>query len=234
MILIPVLAALVLSPAQTKLVVKDLVTGKGPAAKAGDFLTVEYKGVLAKDGKQFDSSVGEAPFSFTLGTKYVIEGWDKGLVGMKVGGKRLLTIPAKMAYGARERPGIPPNSALRFEVKLLHMRKKGAPVKIEIKELRPGKGPAAKAGDAVKVHYKGMYANNIKFDSSYDSGQPIDVTLGAPGFIKGFDQGLTGMKVGQKRRVTIPPELGYGVDGRPPIPGNSVLVFELELVKMGK
>jgi FKBP-type peptidyl-prolyl cis-trans isomerase len=108
-------------PAPTKLQVKDLITGTGPAAKAGSQLTVNYVGVLYKGGKEFDSSwKRNQPFPFQLGQGAVIKGWDQGLVGMKVGGRRELIIPADLAYGkAGSPPTIPPDSALVFVVDLL-------------------------------------------------------------------------------------------------------------------
>ena len=101
--------------------VEDLIVGKGAAAKSGDKLSVRYVGVLYKNNKEFDSSWkrGKAPFPFTLGQGQVIPGWDQGLVGMKVGGRRRLTIPPNLAYGAQgQPPSIPPNSTLVFDVDL--------------------------------------------------------------------------------------------------------------------
>ena len=105
----------------TQLVVQDLVKGTGQAAKDGDQLSVQYVGVLYKNGKQFDASWdrGKQPFQFTLGQGNVIKGWDQGLVGMKVGGRRRLIIPSDLAYGAQgQPPTIPPNSALVFDIDL--------------------------------------------------------------------------------------------------------------------
>ena len=104
----------------TKLVIKDQTVGKGAAAKNGDTVTVNYTGWLT-DGTKFDSSIGKAPFSFTLGAGEVIPGWDQGVAGMKVGGKRKLTIPADLGYGAQGAGGgaIPPNATLVFDVELL-------------------------------------------------------------------------------------------------------------------
>jgi len=108
-------------PAPTKLVTKELIVGTGPEAKAGDSVTVNYVGVLYKGGKVFDASwKRNETFPFVLGKSQVIPGWEQGIVGMKVGGRRELIIPAELAYGAKgSPPTIPPNSALIFVVDLL-------------------------------------------------------------------------------------------------------------------
>jgi peptidylprolyl isomerase len=108
-----------------ELVVKDIVLGKGPAAKNGDKLSMQYVGVLYEGGEQFDASWDNgSPFDLTLGQGNVIKGWDKGLLGIKAGGRRELIIPAKLAYGAQGRPPtIPPNAALVFIVDALSVGK---------------------------------------------------------------------------------------------------------------
>lgn len=108
-------------PAPTKLVTKDLIVGTGPEAKPGQSVTVNYVGVLYKGGKEFDASwKRKEPFTFTLGKGTVIAGWDQGIAGMKVGGRRMLVIPAPLAYGSKgSGTTIPPNAALVFVVDLL-------------------------------------------------------------------------------------------------------------------
>jgi FKBP-type peptidyl-prolyl cis-trans isomerase FkpA len=99
----------------------DDVVGTGAEAKKGDKVKVHYTGTLM-NGKVFDSSVGKEPFEFTLGQGGVIKGWDEGVPGMKVGGKRKLTIPGPMAYGEKgSGDKIPPNAALKFDIELLEI-----------------------------------------------------------------------------------------------------------------
>lgn len=98
---------------------EDLQVGEGVAAVAGDFLTVHYTGRLA-DGRVFDSSYDRnEPYTFRLGARAVIPGWDQGLVGMRVGGMRRLTIPPALAYGSQGSGPIPPNATLQFDIELL-------------------------------------------------------------------------------------------------------------------
>ncbi|KAI0686782.1 hypothetical protein BC835DRAFT_435713 [Cytidiella melzeri] len=98
--------------------IQDHKVGSGPHAKVGDQVAMRYVGKL-QNGKVFDQNTKGAPFRFTLGKGMVIKGWDVGIAGMQPGGERLLTIPAAMAYGKKAQPGIPANSTLIFEVKLL-------------------------------------------------------------------------------------------------------------------
>jgi FKBP-type peptidyl-prolyl cis-trans isomerase len=102
---------------------------------------------------------------------------------------------------------------------------------LKIEELVAGTGKTAQAGNTVSVHYTGWLTDGTKFDSSVDRGQPFSFTLGAGQVIPGWDQGIAGMKVGGKRRLTIAPELAYGKGGYPPvIPENATLVFQVELL----
>lgn len=108
------------------------------------------------------------------------------------------------------------------------------PKALETTDELVGTGAEAKKGDAVRVHYTGTLMNGKKFDSSRDHGdKPFDFTIGSGGVIKGWDQGVVGMKVGGKRKLVIPSELGYGAAGHPPtIPPNAGLKFDVELVEI--
>jgi peptidylprolyl isomerase len=98
-------------------------------------------------------------------------------------------------------------------------------------DLVEGQGASPKPGQTVSVQYTGTLENGTKFDSSYDHGQPYNFQIGRGSVIKGWDEGLMTMKVGGKRRLTVPPSLGYGPRGQPPkIPGNSTLIFDVELL----
>ena len=106
---------------------------------------------------------------------------------------------------------------------------------LNYEELQVGNGDEAKPGDTVEVHYTGWLKNGTKFDSSKDRGRPFSFALGAGRVIKGWDEGVAGMKVGGKRKLVIPPELGYGTRGAGnSIPPDAQLTFEVELLKINK
>ena len=129
-----------------------------------------------------------------------------------------------MSLGACDRKDEPPPGPARE-----------APKKDEFKieDLKVGTGAEAKEGSTVKVHYVGTLKNGERFDSSRDRGEPFEFTIGKGGVILGWDKGVPGMKVGGKRKLTIPSELGYGSTGQPPkIPAYATLLFEIELMEV--
>lgn len=106
---------------------------------------------------------------------------------------------------------------------------------LRIQDIKVGTSSAqVESGDTITVHYSGSLSNGQKFDSSYDRGEPFTTKIGVGGVIPGWDQGLLGMKIGGKRKLIIPPSLGYGEQNLGAIPPNSVLVFEIELLDIQK
>jgi len=227
----------------------DTVTGTGAEAKSGQDVTVHYTGWLYKDGvkgAKFDSSKDRKdPFQFELDGGMVIRGWDEGVQGMKIGGTRVLVIPPELGYGARGAGGvIPPNATLMFEVELLAVSGGDTEISLELQstasglqfqDVTLGEGAEAKSGQRVTVHYTGwLYKNGLrgkKFDSSKDRGDPFRFHLDQGQVIRGWDEGVQGMKVGGTRMLVIPAELGYGARGAGGvIPPNATLLFEVELL----
>ena len=104
------------------------------------------------------------------------------------------------------------------------------PSGLKYQDLVMGDGATAESGKRVSVHYTGWLTDNTKFDSSVDRGQPFEFVLGQGQVIRGWDEGVSGMKVHGKRRLTIPSDLGYGPRGQGPIPPNATLIFEVELL----
>ena len=103
---------------------------------------------------------------------------------------------------------------------------------LKIEDVEVGDGEEAVEGKSVTVHYTGTFPDGTKFDSSVDRGDPFTFTLGAGEVIAGWDQGVAGMKVGGKRKLTVPPELGYGPNDYGSIPGGSTLLFDVELLEV--
>ncbi len=215
-----------------KLKVDDIKPGTGPEAKNGDTLLMEYTGTLA-NGTVFDSTSkrDDAPFGFVLGSGQVIKGWDQGLVGMKEGGERKLSIPSSLGYGGEAKGDtIPANSDLYFDVKLDKVVPASELDDVTVQITKHGTGRKVKKGDAVEVIYTGSFVNGKQFDTNRKpDGKPLPVVVGAGGVVPGFDKALDGMQVGERRIVTIPPQWGYGPQGQGPIPANSWLVFDIEI-----
>lgn len=218
--------------ADAKVEIEDLVVGEGPAAEEDDLVLVAYTGKL-KDGTEFDSNdkPDGDPYAVVIGVSPVIQGWHDGLVGIKKGGHRKLTIPYMLAYGeAGSPPKIPAKADLVFDIKCLGMVKKGEEGVYDKTDIKVGTGPEAKPGDELTVHYVGKLMNGKKFDSSRDRGEPFKFTLGQGGVIAGWDAGMKGMKKGGVRRLIIPPAIAYGAGGSGPIGPNQILDFEIELL----
>lgn len=225
--------------------------GKGRQVVAGDKVTVHYTGTLP-DGKKFDSSVDrDQPFSFQVGQGRVIRGWDEGLQLLHVGDKARFTIPPHLGYGERGAgSAIPPNSTLIFDIDVLDAvtapkPQKAVPYDVSGKDtvtmqsglkfikVQTGDGTKAEQLRTVEVHYTGYLMDGTKFDSSIERGEPISFQLGYGQVIKGWDEAVGYMQVGDKMRLIIPPGLAYGEQGAGGvIPPNATLIFDVELVNV--
>ena len=234
--------------------------GAGIKPVEGDQVSVHYVGTLPDSAKtKFDSSRDRGqPFSFKLGGGQVIKGWDEAIALLHVGDVAVLTIPPSIGYGERAMGKIPANATLIFEVELMDV--KAAPRPWDVKGLKvdstadglkyivlhkagasasADKSAAApvkaESGKKVGVHYSGFLGDGSwkLFDSSVQRGQPIEFVLGQGQVIKGWDEGIALMHVGDKMRLIIPYQLAYGESGRPPIiPAKATLIFDVELMEV--
>ena len=233
----------------TELMIEDLVVGSGSSVDVGDFLIMDYVGVSYSTGLQFDASWDRgSPFPFELGAGRVIQGWDQGIVGMAVGGRRSLTIPPDLAYGENGSGSgsIGPNETLVFVVDLLASVPANlvkpteeltleSTLELQTNDLSEGSGAVVQPGNVVYIHYVGVSASSgEQFDSSWDRGRTefIGYISGAGNVIEGLDQGLLGMQVGGRRTVVIPPDLAYGENGAGDglIAPNETLIFTVDLL----
>lgn len=142
-----------------------------------------------------------------------------------------LLVLAPLACGKADRKGDKATAGFSASLGVDTAAMTRTPSGLRYQDLTPGQGAVATAGKTVSVHYTGWLPNGEKFDSSRDRNQPFGFTLGAGEVIAGWDEGVAGMKVGGRRKLVIPPALGYGTAGAPPdIPPGATLVFDVELV----
>ncbi len=220
--------------------IQDFRIGTGDAVKATDEVTIHYTATLAS-GKEFDNTKSSGlPFTFNVGRNKVIKGLDEGMIGMKAGGKRKLVMPPNLAFGSTAYSAVPANSTVTYIVELISVRpeqkvsgkEESSATGLKWVDLTIGDGDYPVTGKTVVVHYTGTLENGTKFDSSHDRNKPFEFVLGAGNVIKGWDEGLATMRVGGKRKLIIPPSLGYGDRDLGTIPPNSTLIFEVELIRI--
>ncbi len=237
----------------------DIKVGDGEEPAPGAKVNVHYSGWDTK-GKLFDSSVKRGtPFSFNT-DRGVIKGWIEGVKGMKVGGIRRLEIPADLAYGrndlifevemlglAEQSSNTPARTPGKESTRKEEKDDGPDPEQSSIEGLSPvttesglkyyvlkkGEGEIPRSGAQVSAHYSGWLTDGTLFDSSVKRGQPFEFRTNG-GVIDGWIEAVSTMKVGEKRRIEIPPELGYGERNAGKIPPNSTLIFEMELLSIEK
>jgi peptidylprolyl isomerase len=221
--------------------------GNGKKAQIGDKVFVHYTGKLTND-TVFDSSVGKGqPFSFKLGAGQVIKGWDEAFQILQVGDKATIKFGPELGYGERAMGKIPANSTLIFDVELVDVVEGIRPYDVKGKDtvktasglqyivVQANKtGEAAANGTRVVANYSAYFKDGKMFDSSFDRNQPLKATIGKGQLFKGLEEGISLMHKGEKARIIIPSNLAFGDKGNGPIPANTDIVFDVELVDVQK
>ncbi len=226
----------------------EIESGEGIESVEGSTVTTNY--AIWVQGQDEDLFIGSSdaggPAIFPLGpADMVFPGWDEGATGMKVGGKRLLIIPAELALGETGGGEIPPGATLIMEIEMVDIIEPVFMTEVDEDDFTTtdsglkyydfveGDGDTPAEGQTVVVHYTGWLEDGTKFDSSLDRGQPFSFPLGQGAVIPGWDEGVATMKVGTKRQLVIPAELGYGDAGSgATIPPGATLIFEVELLEI--
>ncbi len=235
----------------TELQITDLIEGSGRVAAEGDLVVVDYVGVRSATGEMFDNSYQRGqPFDVVLGRGMVIPGWDAGLVGVQVGTRRQLDIPADLAYGDNPPGGsvIQAGDALTFLVDVRAVvgasDPEAAPVdlasravlggtEITIDDVVIGEGAELAAGQTALVNVLLVRGNDFEvIYNNWEFGYPDPVVVDSNQTLEALVEGLTGMRVGGTRVVTVPAALGFGEQGNEQInlPAGADLIMVLELV----
>jgi peptidylprolyl isomerase len=228
------------------LIIKDVELGTGVPADSGYYFIAHYTGYL--DNKEvFDTShERNTPINFQLGVGQIIPAWEEGIKGMRAGGKRSLTTPPELAYGVTGIPGIlPAGVTLHFEIEMIEVIKPPSAWDISNNRMRStdsgisyviienGRGNKPEPNDLVAVNYSGFLEDNSLFDSSLLRSEIFRFRVGTDYVIKGWDEIIQDMRIGEKRVVFIPPNLAYGNGGlNGIIPPNATLRFDIELIEI--
>ncbi len=203
--------------------IENIVIGTGATISADTNVVTQISATFSERLLNGTFVTGTTTTFLLVDNFTMIPGLDQGLRGMRVGGERTITVPPRLAYGNRQAGMVPPNSTMVYNLKL-----NGTEVFL-IEDLVLGTGAEAKFNTNVAVRYVGRLRNGQIFDNTTPGGAPFTFRIGAGSVIRGWDIGVNGMKVGGRRRLTIPSLLGYGSRGQGSIPPNSTLIFEIDL-----
>lgn len=217
--------------------------GRGELIQKNDVVFVHYT-LMLEDSTIVDNSYDRGePVSFMAGSGQVIKGWDEGIMLFRQGDKATLIVPPHLAYGDRAMGAIPPGSTLYFNIEIVKVNR--APQPFAVPEginivqttsglryavIEPGDGTMLIPNMRVRIHYTGYFEDMSIFDSSFQREEPIDFTLGKGMVIRGWEEGISKLRVGDKARLWIPYHLAYGEQGRGPIPPASNLIFDVQVI----
>lgn len=226
--------------------------GKGISVQKDHKVQVHYTGYFS-DGSLFDSSLGTdemEPFEFVVGRNFVIQGWDKGLIGMQRGEKCRLIVPYQLAYKEKGMPPvIPPKSDLTFDIQMMDVIVMPKPVPyittgkdtlqtvtgLKYIKVKKNDSKPISPSDTVWIDFTGYFMNGDIFDSSIERGDSLMVLIDQQTVVPGLNEALKFMREGEKMRVIIPYYLGYGEKGMPPIiPEKSDLIFDIHVRRVLK
>jgi FKBP-type peptidyl-prolyl cis-trans isomerase len=230
--------------------VTEVAEGSGLAPKKGDILKVTFTASFVKGGKEitrYDDP--KEPYEFRVGMGDVLPGFDEGVATMRPGGKRILVLPPKAAFGEDGLTGtVPPHSWVKIEVSLLEivprmlgpkpwddagMDLHDTPSGLQYIDYEIGDGPVPTPTSTVVVDYTGFLDDGTMFDTTYFTGRPLEFNLSNADLIPGWLEGLATMHAGGRRKLIIPPYLAYGKKGyRKVVPPNATLVYDVVLLEV--
>jgi peptidylprolyl isomerase len=222
----------------------EMKAGSGRPLESGQLAICHY--VLHLDtGEMIDTSrtPTRRPFRFVVGTQAVIKGWDEGLLGMRRGQSRRMRIPPELGYGeAGIESVIPPNATLWFDVELLGItitsmflqdeKVTKSSSGLQFADVMEGKGTSAQDGKLVSLHYQLFNNGGKQLESSFSAGAPLVFKLGSTAVVKGFAEGIVGMKPGGIRKLKVPAQLAYGEQGNTLVKPGETIWFIVDMVSV--
>jgi FKBP-type peptidyl-prolyl cis-trans isomerase len=234
---------------ESGLEITEIVEGTGAPPEDGEIISIRYTGWYL-DGDQFYSTEKlDEPIKVRFGRDELLPGLEEGVASMRKGGKRILLMPPKLAFGEEGRPGVVPEDQwVKFEVELVDIEPGPPPVVpwneagmeitrmnsgLQFVDFELGEGKTPRIGDTVVVHYAGFLDDGTLFDTTYYGDRPLEFELSAERLIQGWVEALLTMSEGGKRKVIVPPFLAYGERGfGDAIPPNATLIFDITLVEV--
>jgi FKBP-type peptidyl-prolyl cis-trans isomerase len=236
---------------ESGLQVTEIREGTGPVAKQGEFILLHYTAWYLEgdrvESDQFDTTLNlDGPRKFLVGKSNLLPGLDEGIETMRKGGKRIFVLPPHLAFGEEGRPGVvPPGTWVKFEVELVDITPGPPKIRpwndlgremiatesgLQIIDFVVGEGEFPELGTTVVIDYSGFLDEQTCFDSSVYRGAPVEFVLDPDLLIPGMVEGLMSMQPGGKRKLVIPPFLGYGESGfGDEIPPNATLIYDIQL-----